>query len=82
MKEISRHSSLSLKNTNKCVKNVFIALIYLIFLFTLLCTRGEIPIADSEKTAFICNSNVYLLLHDFGVVWMEVGEVFLSRTNL
>lgn len=82
MKEISQHSSLSLKNTNKCVKNVFIALIYLIFLFTLLCTHGEIPIADSEKTAFICNSNVYLLLHDFGVVWMEVGEVFLSRTNL
>lgn len=51
MKEISQHSSLSLKNTNKCVKNVFIALIYLIFLFTLLCTRGEIPIADSGKNS-------------------------------
>lgn len=80
MKEISQHSSLSLKNTNKCVENYRKCfrsslpkpsrkiLIYLIFLFILLCTRGEIPIADSEKTAFICNSNVYLLLHDFGVV--------------
>lgn len=65
MKEISQHSSLSLKNTNKCVENYrkcFCSslpklsrkiLIYLIFLFILLCTRGEIPLADSENRIYL-----------------------------
>lgn len=37
--------------------------------------------SEKKKQGFFCCSIVYLFLNYFRVIWMTMGEVFISRTS-